>query len=130
MLLHHPEIGSLKCSDCKRWIYDIKTGKKLERHGEPQRRKPGTTLPCATCPRESPEKEAETTLMPCNEKTLMLYLAVRGGAALTQEESEDPIIRRNFAMLQIIHDNWRQRNQANELTQGLMAAGMFGKQHG
>ena len=125
MVLYYPGLEQLSCKQCQTWIYDIKTGEQLKRGGNPQKRKPHQPTPCESCPRKNPKNERYTRLWPCNDTTFMLYLAVKGGAQLSSREAEDPIVRRNFAILQIIYDNLVQRN-ADELTTTLVNSGVIG----
>ncbi|MBT7069647.1 MAG: hypothetical protein HN975_02000 [Anaerolineae bacterium] len=130
MIFHHPALARLTCEECQNWIVDIKTAEKLIRGGKPQKRKPHQPTPCAECPRKSPKNERRYRLMPCNDTTLMLFFAVQGGVSLSPEEAQDPIVRKNFAALKIIYNNWQQRNEADELTTTLFRAGIIGKNSG
>jgi hypothetical protein len=101
MLLHHPQIASLSCDECKKWLYDLKTGKRRERGGVPQPRPPGAATPCHECPKGSPEREQEHVLTDRNWQTLTLYLRNRAllGLVLSPRERSDALLQRNFAII-------------------------------
>jgi hypothetical protein len=126
LLLAHPEIPT--CGDCQSWYYDTKTwerktqlargpGGELTRKDVPRPR--GSPTPCHTCPKSKngqPNPAAELSRK--NHLALQLYLEVKAGAPMP----DDPIVRRNFAMIRWIED----ARQSAQLNLGPMLVGMIG----
>lgn len=107
LLLAHPEIPA--CGDCQKWYYDTKTWERktqlARKDGQLCRqdvpRPPGSPTPCHTCPKSKdgrPNPGAELSRK--NSHALQLYLEVKAGAPLP----DDPIVRRNCAMIRWIED--------------------------
>lgn len=69
-----------------------------ERKELPCVRPKGSPTPCSTCPKESPEKAKEHELSPKNCRALAHYREARA-VGLTDTERADPIVRRNFAII-------------------------------
>ena len=115
----HPKIAGLSCEECKQWIYDIKTGEKMKRRGQPQRRQPGQATPCHTCPKESPEKARETELSAKNWRALGLYRKDKAIGCLTQEQRQDRILQQNFVIIDQVWQEWQQRQAAEGLAEQL-----------
>lgn len=123
LLLFHPGPASIRCDDCKRYIYDLETGERKTHPGPggrelPDLRYPGMPLPCENCPKQSPAKEKEYRLSDRNWKTLELYEQVRAsaGACLSEAERRDPILRRNLAIIDRIMRQYERRRSAEELS--------------
>jgi len=122
--LFHPEAAGLSCEECKQWIYDIKTGKKMTRGGRSQRRQPGQATPCHECPKGSPEKAKESELSTKNWRTWDLYRRDKAIGCLTQQQRQDRILQRNFLIVDQIYQAWTQRQAAEGLAEQL--AVLFG----
>ena len=101
MALAHPQLTLFDCEDCRQWIIDLKTGRRLERGGEAQPRRPGTPTPCRTCPRESPERAKAIALGRREFATIDFYLQVRAtsGACMNDRERTDALLLRNLAIV-------------------------------
>ena len=118
----HPEVAYRSCEDCKRWMYDAKTGKREMRKrtntdtGEvesyPLARKPGTKTPCWNCPKceienpklRTPEDGVGAELSRKNWKALRFYFQQKavGGRV-------DAIARRNCGLIEWILEEHRMR---------------------
>jgi hypothetical protein len=74
-MLLHPQLPS--CEDCKRWMYDLKTGRRDERDGRPIPRPANVGTPCRNCPKipqgAPPKPESATELTPENLVCVMHY---------------------------------------------------------
>lgn len=83
-------------------MYDETTGKRIERHGQPVRRKPGTA-PCAfgKCKKGSPADPA--ILTPQNEQAYEHYLQCKA----TSSFPDDPLVKRNAAAIMVAEDHAR-----------------------
>jgi len=77
-------------------MYDEQTGKRLQRHGKPQRRKPGSA-PCAfgRCKKGSPDNQA--TLSDRNVQAYQHYLECKAVGRFP----DDPIVARNAAAIMV-----------------------------
>ena len=114
----HPEVATRDCSHCQIYLYDEKTGEVKERRGKPIKRPPGTA-PCRTntgCPKGTPENN--TTLTGKNLLALLHYEECKA----VGQFPDDPIVRRNAAILRRIDEEvvQRERQQQNELMVQLM----------
>lgn len=80
-------------------------GKRMERGGQPVRRPNPNATPCHVCPKGTPEGTpgTDSELTEANWKTVVLYLRTRAtqGRNLTEEESRDPLLARNFAIVDL-----------------------------
>jgi hypothetical protein len=119
LLLSHPEVAYRSCEECKRWVYDPKSGK-LEKQrkrnpdsGElelvPMPRKPGTKLPCwncAKCPDDpklkTPEEGRKAELSAKNWKAIRFYFQQKavGGPV-------DELCRRNCGLIEWLLEEHR-----------------------
>jgi hypothetical protein len=89
-------------------MYDEETGERVIHRGKPLARPPGLGTPCETCPRKSPEKEAETTMSDQSWKAYSVYLEERAMnfACLTDRQKTDPLFRRVMGIIGVIqHDH-------------------------
>ena len=116
MALAHPQLTGFTCEDCRAWLIDLKTGKRIERGGEPQRRRPGAPTPCRTCPRESPERGKALALGRREMATIHFYLQVRAtaGVCLTERERADPLLLRNLAIVDGVFRQYERGQSAVE----------------
>ena len=126
LLLTHPEVAYRSCEDCKRWIYDDKTGERRNlRTGEPMERPRGVPTPCLRCPkctgvrRPNPTDGSKATLSEKNMKTLALYYEHQAAPMLIS----DPIVRRNFGLIHRILAAY-DRTQARLLIATVQRAGL------
>jgi len=124
LLLFHPGAASVACSDCKKWHYNLKTGKREtyrsgpEKKELPMERRPGEPPPpCHTCPKKSPDREHEFRLSTKNWQTVQLYWEVQAtrGVCLNDAEREDEVLLANLAIVDAI---WR-RAQQQELVSAI-----------
>jgi len=108
LLLSHPEVAFRSCEDCKRHVYDPKTGRRhTDRNtGRPLRRPPKARPPCAACPKcrddteKTPEVGGKVSLSPKNRRTLQCYYEqLAGGGVVT-----DPITRKNLGIIAELFD--------------------------
>lgn len=67
----------------------------------PLARNAGQPPPCHKCPKESPEKAKQIELSEKNWAAYSHYLQAKA-VGLTEEERRDPIVRRNFALIEMI----------------------------
>lgn len=90
----------------------------------PEPRPPKVPTPCESCPRKSPEREAETTLTEQNWKAYEWYLQVRAtnGACLVGRQKTDPLALRILAIIDGIVRGYEQAIQINAL--GTLAVGL------
>lgn len=68
----HPQVAAIDCEDCKKWAYDLKTGKRRLYGDEPI---PIRAPPCATDDKVCPKgKPGHSDLTPENTEIVRLYL--------------------------------------------------------
>ena len=99
----HPQLP--RCEDCKRWVYDLKTGKRtLRGDGSPVERPPGVGTPCRNCPKipegQPPCPESAVELMPENVMCVVHYKQCRA----TGRWPEDERAVRNAAHIREVED--------------------------
>ena len=117
LLILHPEVAYRDCPDCEAFVYDEKTGERLERQGQPVPRPKGTRAPCRLringCPKGTPESPKSLT-----EANWLAYEHYSQCRAVGQFP-DDPIVRRNAAII-------RQAVDAAETQQAYAIAGPLG----
>lgn len=89
-------------------MYDTETGERVIHRGKPLARPPNMPTPCETCPRESPEKEAETTLSDQSWKAYSMFLEERAlnFSCLSEQQKNDPLFRKVMGIIGVIqHDH-------------------------
>lgn len=123
LILFHPGPARLSCDTCLKFVTDIERGEVEtynvtnretgERERVPQPRPAGTVPPCERCPKGSPEQAKLVELSDKNWAALAHYRQKRAARFMTLTESEkrDPIIGKNFAIIDAAY-------QAFEMTQG------------
>ncbi len=97
-MLCHPEVASRSCEDCAKWLYDEKTGRKMERGGQPLARPAGTPTPCWNCPKKSPQEAKLIELSRKNMAAYDYYLMAR--APLGGRLPADLTTLRNHAIIE------------------------------
>lgn len=108
LVLYHPVAASISCSECQKWFYDFRTGKRQERGGQPVPRPAKITPPCWECPKESPEQAHEHELSEKNKAAYRFAQEVRAthGQCLVGAWRTDGIVRRNLRLIQEIIDGF------------------------
>ena len=123
LILFHPGPASIDCEECKRFIFDLKTGRRETFKSGPKREekpcvRPGKILPpCDQCPKESPEKAHEHELSDRNRQTVRLYHQVRAtqGGCMTEAMKADRLLARNLAIVDQLYREWEREQAAKEL---------------
>jgi len=123
LLLFHPGVARIDCEDCKRWIYDLETGKRKtyrsgpEREEKDQVRPKGVPTPCDKCAKGSPKKAEECQLSVRNYRTLALHSEVRAtaGACLSKRARRDRLLLWNLAIVDGLVREWERKRAAEEL---------------
>ncbi len=129
LILRHPEVAFRDCGHCRKWQYDEKTGRQTMWHGKPLARPPKLKLPCeyilpngqTKCPKGSPH--AGRALTEANYEAYDHYLQCRA----TGSFPDDPIVRRNAAVIRAVEDSvadQRQHEQLIELFEVVLKARM------
>jgi hypothetical protein len=119
LLLFHPGPARIECGECARFVYDLDTGEKKtyaatvdgERVQLPQVRPKGSPTPCNVCPKQSPAKAVEFELSEKNWAAYAFYLQARA-VGLTESERVDPIVRKNFAIIDAAVTAWEMNHGA------------------
>lgn len=119
LLSLHPGAAMVDCESCQQWIYDLETGqRKMVRVGPdrkevPQPRPKGTPTPCSTCPKKNPEHASRLKLSEKNRKTYQLWQRARAThfAYVPERLRNDPILARNFAELDWVHQHVIEQRQ-------------------
>ena len=126
LALKHPKHAALDCTECQRWVYDIKTVELRKRGGEPVRRSPGAPTPCKQCPKQSPERARRLKLSDRDLATINLFLRNRAlfGRMLTDAEVNDPWLARSFSMLESVYRAYESSKEAQHI--GLSMVQMMG----
>jgi hypothetical protein len=82
-----------------------------ERRQVPQLRPKGTLPPCVRCPKQSPERAKEFELSAKNWRAFAHYQEAKA-VGLTENERTDPIVRRNFAVIDQIVKAFEAKSEA------------------
>lgn len=75
-MLDHPKVARLTCGECAAFMRDANWDLEIGRDGKPIPRL-NVPTPCSSCPRGSPEREAETTITTKNLKAYRFALEMR-----------------------------------------------------
>jgi len=124
-LLFHPGVASIRCKDCKKYDYDFDTGRRKKFAQGTQDRLRVTPPPCERkqgCPKGGPQEERSCQLTDANYATLLLFMANQSmaGGCLTNVERADSLVRRHFAILAPLYQEWRRRREADALAAAMM----------
>jgi hypothetical protein len=127
LILFHPGVASFTCEDCRKYIYDMDSGKPKtykagpKREEKPMLRPANTKTPCEKCPRKSPEEAHHYELSDRNSKTWLLYRRAHATQFhfLHDAEKKDPLLARNFAILDELYAEHDRQERAATLTQQL-----------
>jgi hypothetical protein len=89
----------------------------------------GGPTPCDTCPRQSPEREAETTLSEKNWRAYQFYLSVRAtyGARLVGRQKTDRLLCRILGLIDSIVRDFELGVQVDASLAGAAAAVSAGR---
>lgn len=115
MVLLHPTVAYRDCEDCKAWMYDEETGERALRHGRPIKRagKPPCGFPTGPdttrCPKGTPEAGIELS-----ERNWLAWQHYQECAAVGQFP-DDPIVKRNAAIISRVEKAAEQHRQAEEM---------------
>ena len=120
LILRHPEVAFRDCDHCQQFVYDEKTGKPERwRKGTPDERllERTTPPPChyvlpdgkSKCPKGSPH--AGLALTEANYEAYDHYLQCRATGAFP----DDPIVRRNAAVIRDVEDSVSEQRQHEQL---------------
>lgn len=107
LLLFHPGAARIDCGECQKFVFDLQTGEREtyksgpERKEVPYARNAGESPPCHKCPKESPERARQIELSEKNWQAYGHYLQAKA-VGLTEAERRDPIVRRNFALIDML----------------------------
>lgn len=126
--LQNPGNAALDCEECKRFLYNIDTGKPYLRQNRKQERPKGSPTPCHKCPKKSPERWQKIKPSRRTYATLDLYRKCRstGGLALTPAELADDLLLSNLATLDEIyrlHELASQQQTIGDLITALRISG-------
>jgi hypothetical protein len=130
LLLFHPGAARIDCEECKRFIFDLKTGERNTYRAGPGReelpcvRPVAVPTPCGTCPKKSPASARELELSRRNVKTLWIYRQVRAtaGQCLTDEMRRDGLLMRNLALLDGIFRDYDQSRLGEQVIEFMLLA--------
>lgn len=129
-MLFHPGAVLIDCEDCKKYVYDLETGKRKTFVSGPKRDvKPfvrgSSPLQCGNCPKKSPENAKACSLSERNQKTILLYHQLRAGVGFTEDMKQDDVLKINMAIIDTMyreHDrDSLARGMAVEIAQLLLA---------
>jgi hypothetical protein len=126
LLLFHPGAARIACEDCKKWIHNLETGERETFPSGPTRellpleRPANVPTPCNKCPKGSPERAKKIELTAKNWEAYAHYQQGKA-VGLTEAERSDPIVRRNFALLDRLTKEREQIDTARGMAEALLA---------
>lgn len=122
LLLFHPVMAQISCSECQKVVYDFDTGEKITICNGSLPMLRVLPPPCEKCPKQSPRHEAEFVLSDRNLRTLRLYYEVRatGGACLSEAERQDRLLTRNLYTIDRLVREFERKQQVDDLV-GLLS---------
>lgn len=126
LILFHPGAARIDCGDCAKWVFNLETGEKEVFKSGPERkelpvvRQPGEATPCHSCAKESPEHAQEIELSPRNWRCWRHYREGRA-VGLCELERRDPLVRKHFALLAALEEQYERHQSQADSFQGLKA---------
>jgi hypothetical protein len=122
LILFHPGPAKLDCETCQKYVTDLDRGEvetygvgEPDEHGKrqqlPQVRPQGTFPPCIRCPKQSPERAKEHELSEKNWRAFAHYQEAKA-VGVTEEERRDPIVRRNFSVIDQVVKAFEAKSEA------------------
>lgn len=121
LVLFHPGVVGIDCSDCEKYQYDLKTGKRItykaglegEKFKERVSYKGRICLQCDACP-----KPFRQTLPDFVYFTYKIFLQSRAtfGRVLTPEMLEDEVLMDHLAVIQSYFDDKERERLGNEMS--------------
>ena len=125
LLLHHPALARVRCSDCAKYVYDEHWKRETFEAGSVDNILPvlrhGPT-PCQSgveCPKGSPEQEHEHLLSRRNDRMLAVYLESK---ATGHRRPADKLRRWAFSFLDSIYSDWERQDLAEKVIYQLARA--------
>ena len=124
--MFHPGAARIDCGECQKFVYNLETGERETFRSGPNRdlvpvgRPPGTPTPCNKCPKGSPEKAKTLELSEKNWSAFAHYQESKA-VGLTEAERRDPIVRRNFALMDRIAAERDRRDHSQGMAEALIA---------
>lgn len=108
LILLHAGIASRSCADCQKYLYYDRGsedfGARVERGGLPVLRPKGVKTPCEWCPKIPPgEAPIPANAVELSDKNLLALIHYRECRA-TGDFPDDPIVRRNAALIRGAED--------------------------
>ncbi|MCI0358640.1 MAG: hypothetical protein L0211_09160 [Planctomycetaceae bacterium] len=123
--MFHPGAARINCDECKRFVFNLESGDKETYRSGPEReelpmvRGPNVPTPCNKCPKEDPENAKQIELSPKNWAAFAHYLQARA-CGLSDVERRDPIVRRNFALIDMLTRERDRKAQAEEFAEAFV----------
>jgi len=116
MLMAHPEVATRSCDDCKKWLYNP-DGTRAKRGGKDVLRPKGSETPCHECPKKSPEEAHEYELSLKNMKAVQFHSVSKacGFRNLTPDMANDPIVQKNFTIIEGIEKHFDREQLAKSI---------------
>lgn len=117
LLLTHPVVAQIPCSECLKFVYDFDTGEQVTICEGTIPMVRALPPPCEKCPKQSPEREREFILSDRNLKTLRLYHEVQAtsGQCLSEREKADRVLTRNLQTIHRLYKQQERRQQTDDL---------------
>ena len=125
LLVLHPQLLQRSCDDCQRWIYDERH-QRLLRGGRPVPRPAGVPTPCASCPKQDPQRGGYFDRHAADFAWLLRRrweVAATGGACLTEAERLDPLLHRNLALAEVVLGEFEAQRIARHVLHALTHPG-------
>lgn len=114
LILSHPQVAFRDCTLCQKYVYDEATGRAVQHpphSGRPVPRPPNAPPPCRIaglgCPKGTPEDPL--ILSEINRAAWQHYRECRA----TGNFPDDPIVRRNAAIIRAVEDQSAQHEIAS-----------------
>lgn len=119
-MLVHPGTASIKCSDCAKYVYNLKTGER-ESYDAGDEMLPilrgDNPTPCDSCPKGSPENEERLKLHWRNRRAMDFYQRMKGmpKASVPKHLRSCSVMQRNFYLISQVMKAARAELKANAM---------------
>lgn len=103
----HPKVAQIDCEDCKKYSYNLRTGRRNEYEVDDGKMLPvlrTSEPPCATCPKKSPENWQRIKLRWQNHLMLDFYQRYKSVPGMRSRLLNCPVTQRNIRLIERTFD--------------------------
>lgn len=108
----YPKVAQVKCAECKKYNYNLRTGKRNTYEDEDGNHLPVLRVgdpPCQACPRKGPENEETLKLSFANRRMLDFYHRYKAVPGWKARRLDCPTTQRNILLIDRVFEKAKVR---------------------